>query len=65
MVTTYLAMDRDLLTLFMEQSPSCEANRFSASYEIPRNLWNPKVHYCINKYPNPVPIPSGKTDCHT
>jgi len=28
----------------MEQSPSWEANRFSASQEIPRNLWNPKVH---------------------
>jgi len=27
----------------MEQSPSWEANRFSASQEIPRILWNPKV----------------------
>jgi len=26
----------------MEQSPSWEANRFSASQEIPRILWNPK-----------------------
>ena len=26
----------------MEQSPSCEANRFSGSQEIPRILWNPK-----------------------
>jgi hypothetical protein len=33
-----------LLTYFMDQSPSWEANRFSASQEIPRILWNPKVH---------------------
>jgi hypothetical protein len=27
----------------MVQSPSLEANRFSASQEIPRIPWNPKV----------------------
>jgi hypothetical protein len=32
-----------LLTYSMEQSPSWEANRFAASQEIPRVLWNPKV----------------------
>jgi hypothetical protein len=26
----------------MEQSPSWEANRFSASQEIPHVLWNPE-----------------------
>jgi hypothetical protein len=31
-------------TYSMEQSPSWEANRFSAGQEIPRILWSPKVH---------------------
>jgi hypothetical protein len=33
----------------MEQSPSWEANRSLASQEIPRVLWNPKVHYSLTR----------------
>jgi hypothetical protein len=33
-----------------------EANRFSASQEITRILWNPKVHYRVYKSPPPVSI---------
>jgi hypothetical protein len=40
-----------LLTYSMEQSPSWEANWFAASQEIPRVLWNPKVHYRTHNMP--------------
>ena len=45
-----------LLTYSMVQSPSWEANWFAASQEIPRILWDPKVHYSTHKRPPPVPI---------
>ena len=35
----------------MQQSPSWEVNRSSASQEIPHISWNPKVHEGIRKHP--------------
>jgi len=47
-----------LLTYSIGQSLS-EAKRFSASQEIPRNLWRPKVPYRVYKCPPPA-ISSGR-----
>ena len=49
----------------MGQSPSCEANQFSASQEIPRILWNQKVQYHLYKSSPPVPILSQIDPVHT
>jgi hypothetical protein len=49
----------------MEQSPSWKTNWFAASQEIPRILWNPKVHYRSHQCPPPVPILSQLDPVHT
>jgi hypothetical protein len=54
-----------LRTYLMEQSPSWQANRFSANQEIPHILWNPKVHYRNYKCRPPVPILSQLDPVHT
>ena len=49
----------------MVQGPYWEANRFSASQEIPHILRKPKVHYHVYRCPSPVPILSQLYPLHT
>jgi hypothetical protein len=49
----------EYLTNYMDQNPSWEADSHSASQEIPRLLWNPKVHYRVYKSTRVFPKVSG------
>jgi len=62
---TNFTVSNYFLSHSMEQSPSWEANRFSASQEIPHILRNPKVHYRIHNCPPPVPVLSQLDPVHT
>jgi len=58
---------RNLLTNFMEQSPTWEAHSLSRSQEIPPPplpVWNPKFHYRVHKSSPPVPILSPMYPVH-
>ena len=48
----------------MEQAPSWEANKSSASHEIPCIVWNAKVYYHIHKTPPPNPVLSQISRVH-
>ena len=63
-MTFYVKLMTLQATNSMEQRPSREASRFSASQEIPLILCNPMVHYGTRKCPPSVPIRSQINPIH-
>jgi hypothetical protein len=49
----------------MEYNSPSVANKYSARQEIPRFLWNQKVHNCVNKSQPAVPIGSNMNTVRT